>query len=309
MKIQAFFDDRTYTLTYVVFDQVTRDALVIDPVLDYDATILRTWTESVDEVIAYAEKEKLRVHYVLETHAHADHLSGAQRMKEACPKLKIGIGQRITEVQRVFKNVFGLGEDFATDGRQFDVLLQDGNVYEAGSLRVLVIATPGHTPACCTYKIGDALFTGDTIFMPDSGTGRCDFPGGSAVDLYRSIMHKLYTHPDETRVFVGHDYQPQGRQLAYESTIGEEKSNNMALRESMTEQEFVTLRNERDASLRAPALMFQSVQVNITAGHLPLEQPNGILGFRMPINAFELEEISPHITVKCRVPLHESTQN
>ncbi|MFW5740653.1 MAG: MBL fold metallo-hydrolase, partial [Myxococcota bacterium] len=263
MEIKAFYDKRTFTLTYIVYDPESKDAVVIDPVLDYDPASSKTWTESVDEVIHFVNDQKLRVHYVLETHAHADHLSGAQRLKEACPNLKLAIGARITEVQKVFKQVFDLPSDFPTDGRQFDVLLEEGKPIEAGTLKIDTIYTPGHTPACATYKIGDAIFTGDAIFMPDGGTGRCDFPGGSAKDLYESITKRIYTLPDATRLFVGHDYQPGGRELAYETTVGAQKQGNVALDGKTTEADFVAFREKRDASLNAPKLLFQSVQVNV----------------------------------------------
>jgi glyoxylase-like metal-dependent hydrolase (beta-lactamase superfamily II) len=286
MQIQAFFDKRTFTLTYVVYDEQTRDAVVIDPVLDYEPAASKTWTESADEVLAFLEKNELRLHYVLETHAHADHLSGSQHIKKRYPTAKLAVGQRITTVQQTFKEVFGLPEDFPTDGRQFDRLIADGEELEAGSLRIKAIPTPGHTPACLTFQIADAVFTGDALFMPDMGTGRCDFPAGSAEDLYESIVQRLYTLPDETRVFVGHDYQPGGRELAYQSTIGAQKRDNVQLRADTSKDAFVRFRTERDATLSAPKLLFQSVQVNIDAGSLPEPSANEIRYLRIPINVF-----------------------
>lgn len=289
MQVQAFFDERTSTLTYVVYDPETRDAVVVDPVLDYDPAASRTWTESADRVLEFVAGKELRLHYILETHAHADHLSGSQHIKERHPEARIAIGDRITEVQRIFKHVFDLPPDFPTDGRQFDRLLKDGEIVEAGSLRFEVLYTPGHTPACVTYKFDDAIFTGDALFMPDQGTGRCDFPGGSAEAMYASVHDKLYALPDETRVFVGHDYQPGGRDLKYESTIGDEKRCNIQLRAGTTKEEFVRFRTERDATLDAPRLLFQSVQVNVDGGSLPPPHANGIRYLRIPINVFRAE--------------------
>ena len=284
MHIQDFYDARTNTLTYVVHDPQTRDAVIIDPVLDYDPASSRIWRESVDVVLDYVEREQLKVHYVLETHAHADHLSGAQLIKQAHPEATLAIGARITEVQAIFKGVFELPEDFPTDGRQFDKLLEDREVFEAGSLRFEVIFTPGHTPACASYRIEDAVFVGDTVFMPDSGTGRCDFPGGSATDLYDSIQRKLYAMGDDTRIFVGHDYQPGGRPVRHVATVREHKEGNVALPASRSEQDFVTWREARDATLNAPKLLFQSVQVNVDAGHLPKTRY-----LKIPLNAFRPE--------------------
>lgn len=290
--IKSFYDSRTSTLTYVVFDQETRDAVIIDPVLDYDPVGSKIWTESADAVIAFVQEHDLQPHFILETHAHADHLSGAQHLKDQFPYAKLAVGARITEVQKAFKTVFDLPDDFPTDGRQFDVLLEDGQVTTAGSLAFETIFTPGHTPACATYRFGDALFTGDTMFMPDQGTGRCDFPAGSASDLFDSIA-RLYDLPDETRVFVGHDYQPNGRQLAWESTIGMQKRANIQLPQGRSRDEFIAWRNKRDSGLSAPRLLFQSVQVNVDGGHLPRF-------LKVPLNVFrpegdgelELEDVS-----------------
>lgn len=286
MEIKTFFDDRTWTFTYVVWDPETHDAVVIDPVLDYEPQASKTWTESAEEVIDFVKGKELNLHYILETHAHADHLSGSQIIKDAFPEAKIGIGERITEVQAVFKDVFDLPEDFPTDGRQFDLLLEEGESLKAGTIEIDTIYTPGHTPACATYQIDDAVFTGDAMFMPDMGTGRCDFPGGSAGDLYDSIQ-KLYELPDDTRVFVGHDYQPGGREVKWETTIAEQKANNIQLPEGRTKEEFVKFRTERDATLDAPKLLFQSVQVNVDAGKLPDPHENQVRYLRIPINVFK----------------------
>jgi len=196
MEIKTFYDTRTNTFTYVVFDATSKDAVIIDPVLDYEPVGSKVWTESVDEVIKYVRSNEFKLHYIMETHAHADHLSGAQMIKDVFPEAQIAIGKNITVVQQYFKNMFNLAEDFPVDGRQFDRLFDDGEIVEAGSLSFEVIFTPGHTPACATYKFEDAVFTGDAIFMPDGGTGRCDFPAGSAHDLYNSITQRLYTLPD-----------------------------------------------------------------------------------------------------------------
>ncbi len=286
MEIKPFYDSRTNTLTYVVFDPESLDAVVIDPVLDFDAPSGKVWTESVDQVIRFLNDKKLRLHYVLETHAHADHLSGSQRFKDACPNVFVGIGERITDVQKAFKPIFDLSEAFPTDGRQFDKLIKDGERLKAGTLEIEARSTPGHTPACMTYVIGDALFTGDALFMPDQGTGRCDFPGGSAKDLYRSVTQVIYSYPDQTRVFVGHDYQPGGRDLRYETTVGAQKESNIGLKAGFTEDAFVSARSSRDATLSAPKLLFPSVQVNIDAGMLPEPGHHGIRYLRMPLNAF-----------------------
>jgi glyoxylase-like metal-dependent hydrolase (beta-lactamase superfamily II) len=269
MNIEAFFDPRTFTLTYVVSDPETRDALVIDPVLDYDPVGSLVSTESVDRVTEHLRRERLTLRAVLETHAHADHMSGSQVLRARFPGAQVAIGERIREVQGVFKAAFDLGDEFTPDGRQFDRLLADGERFAAGSLEVGVIATPGHTPACVSYHIGDAVFTGDALFMPDYGTGRCDFPRGSAAALYRSVTGRLYALPGSTRVFVGHDYMPGGRALAYASTIEEERRANVQLPADRGEAEFVAFRQARDARLDAPKLLYPSLQVNIRAGHLP----------------------------------------
>jgi glyoxylase-like metal-dependent hydrolase (beta-lactamase superfamily II) len=286
MDIKAFYDDRSSTMTYVVFDADTKDAVVIDPVLDYEPKASKTWTESADAVIDFVKSNSLDLHYILETHAHADHLSGSQIIQEAFPDARIGVGERITEVQKVFKNVFDLPEDFPTDGRQFDLLLREGGDLEAGSLIIETIFTPGHTAACATYKVDDAIFTGDVMFMPDMGTGRCDFPGGSAHDMYNSI-HKLYALPDATRVFVGHDYQPGGRDVQWETTIGEQRERNTQIPAGRSKEEFVKFRSERDATLDAPQLLFQSVQVNVDAGKLPDPSKNEVRYLRIPVNVFK----------------------
>lgn len=285
MQIETFFDPRTYTLTYVVYDEETKDAVVIDPVLDYDPLASATDVESVRKVERFLRETGLKLHYVLETHAHADHLSASQYLKKRFGA-KIGIGEKITVVQETFREIFDLGPDFPVDGSQFDRLFADGEVFDAGSLQIEVIATPGHTPACVTYRIGDAIFTGDALFVEDQGTGRCDFPRGDAAALYHSIHDKLYALPDETRVFVGHDYQPGGRELRYETTIGAEKRKNVQLQGDTSKEEFVALRTSRDATLAPPRLLFPSVQVNVNAGRLPKVRSNGHRYLHVPLNLF-----------------------
>lgn len=281
IQVQPFFDARTYTATFVVFDPATRDAVVIDPVLDYEPVGSFTFTESVDEVTAFVKQKELTLRWVLETHAHADHLSGSQILKRRFGA-GVVIGEQIRVVQETFKGLFGLPA-LATDGSQFDKLVKDGETLRAGSLEIRVIATPGHTPACVTFAIEDALFTGDALFTEDYGTGRCDFPKGSAEDLYESIQ-KLYALPDATRVFVGHDYQPGGRGVRFETTIGESKAKNPQLRQDTSREAFVSMRKARDASLAAPRLLFQSVQVNIDAGRLPKVEGNGQRYLKVPLN-------------------------
>ncbi len=273
-KIQPFYDRATFTLTYVVHDEESRDAVVIDPVLDYDPLSSSVATRSLDEVMGYLTKEKLRVRYVLETHAHADHLSGSQVLRRRFGA-DIGIGARIRDVQKVFKGVFDLPPSFPVDGSQFDRLFEDGEEIAAGTLRIEVVATPGHTPACVSYVIGDAVFTGDALFIEDYGTGRCDFPSGSADALYTSVHDRLYALPDATRVFVGHDYEPGGRALRYETTIGASKAANVQLSAATSREAFVAARTKRDATLAAPRLLYPSVQVNIDAGQLPAPHADG----------------------------------
>lgn len=287
MKVQEFFDKATFTLTYVVWDDATRDAVVIDPVLDYDPASSTVSRESVDKVTAFVERERLNLHYLLETHAHADHLSGSQSLKARFPKAKVAIGARITEVQNVFKDVFDLPESFPCDGSQFDRLLRDGEKLSVGSLEIDVRYTPGHTPACSSYLIQDALFTGDALFMPDYGVGRCDFPAGSAETLYESVTKRLYVLPDSTRVFTGHDYLPNGRALRFESTIGEEKRTNIHLNIETTREAFVKFRTERDKTLSAPRLLLPSVQINVDAGKLPPTHRNGRCYLSIPIREGE----------------------
>ncbi len=282
MQIKSFFDPRTWTLTYVVWDADSCDAIVIDPVLDFEPASGRTWTESADVVAAFLTARGLTLRGILETHAHADHLSGAQVLKERFGA-PVVIGSAITAVQAAFAPVFAKGPEFALDGSQFDRLVGDGEHFIAGTLDVEAIHTPGHTPACMSYRIGDAVFTGDALFMPDSGVGRCDFPAGDATVLYTSVHEKLYGLPDTTRVFVGHDYQPGGREVRCETTIGASKAGNVHLAGDTTPEAFVEFRRARDATLGAPRLLLPSIQVNIDAGRLPPPHANGRRYLMLPV--------------------------
>lgn len=285
MKITHFFDARTWTLTYVVWDEVSRDALIIDPVLDYDPVAVRVFEDSIQQVLAYLTAEGLQLKAILETHAHADHMSGAWRLREATGA-PILIGEKIQQVQDLFAGVFGMQAEMKSEKPFFDRLLADGERIQLGTFTLHAIATPGHTPACMSYQVGDAVFTGDALFMPDFGTGRCDFPNGSAADLWDSIQ-KIYALPDETRVFVGHDYQPNGRPLAFQTTVGESKAKNIQLKGATAREDYVQFRTQRDKTLKLPALIFQSLQVNIRAGKLPEPEANGKRYLKSPLNLFD----------------------
>jgi glyoxylase-like metal-dependent hydrolase (beta-lactamase superfamily II) len=283
MQIKAFYDGgRTFTLSYVVFDPQSKDAVVIDPVLDLDTTPWRTFTDSIDAIERFVTDRSLEVRWILDTHVHADHLSGAAALKERLGA-PMGIGRNITEVQETFKATFNLHSSFPTDGRQFDRLLEDGERLAAGTLEVEVMHTPGHTPACSCFRIGNSVFTGDVIFMPDVGVARCDFPGGSARELYRSVTQKLYTLPDDTRVYTGHDY-PKDREMAFCTTIGECKRSNVDLPGDVDEETFVRRIVERDRELPAPRLLFPSLQMNIRAGSLPEAEANNVVYLKIPLN-------------------------
>ncbi|MES2770257.1 MAG: MBL fold metallo-hydrolase [Bdellovibrionota bacterium] len=283
-QIREFFDKNTWTLTYVLWDEKTRDAIVIDPVLDYDPASSKTTEESAKAVIEFLHLKELKLHFILETHAHADHLSGSQIIKKEFPNAYIAIGEKITKVQEIFKDVFGLPQDFKTDGSQFDRLLKDGEEFSAGSIKIKTIFTPGHTPACASYYIDGNVFVGDALFMPDYGTGRCDFPAGSAVELYQSVHGRIYELPENTKVYTGHDYLPNGRPLKFMATIEEEKKENIQLNAETSLEEFVRFRTERDRTLAVPKLLLPSVQVNIDAGHLPAPAKNGKRYLRIPIS-------------------------
>ena len=283
--IQAFFDNDTNTVSYLVSDPASSESAIIDSVLDYDQASGQTSTASADAVIAAVREQGREVSLILETHVHADHLSAAPYIQEQIGG-KIGIGAHITEVQETFGKVFNEGTAFERDGSQFDLLLSDGDELTIGSLPLSVIHTPGHTPACLSYVIGDAVFVGDTIFMPDFGTARTDFPGGSAEDLYRSIQ-RLFELPDETRVFTAHDYKAPGREdFAWESTIGEQKARNVHVGNGQDMATFVQMREERDAKLGMPRLILPSVQVNMRGGEMPPAEENGQRYLKIPVNGF-----------------------
>lgn len=281
MHVHTIFHKDTSTLTYVVFDEGSRDAVVIDPVLDFDPNWSRTTSVSALEVATFIREKALRLHWVLETHAHADHMSGSQLFKQWFDA-RVAIADRIRTVQAIFAPI--LDADLPTDGRPFDRLLGDHEVLEAGTLRITSLATPGHTPACSTYRVEDVAFTGDALFMPDSGVGRCDFPGGDADQLYTSVHERLFNLPDATRVFVGHDYQPGGRAVAFETTIGASKASNIHLRAETSRADFVAFRRGRDATLAAPRLLFPGIQVNVRAGQLPPPRANGRRFLSIPLD-------------------------
>ena len=282
ISIQSFFDTTTGTVSYVVTDAASRRAAIIDPVLDYDSKSGHTSTKSADALLDYVRANEITVEWILETHAHADHLSGAHYVQEQVGG-KIAIGERIREVQATFKQLYNLGPAFLPDGNQFDHLFKDGEVFHIGDVKATALWVPGHTPADLAYVIEDAVFTGDTLFMPDVGTARADFPGGNALTLYRSI-HRLLELPSETRVFVCHDYPPEGRDAAWETTVAEQRASNIHVRDGVSEDEFVALRNARDATLEMPTLILPSIQVNIRAGQLPPAEDNGVAYLRIPLN-------------------------
>jgi glyoxylase-like metal-dependent hydrolase (beta-lactamase superfamily II) len=256
--------------------------VIIDPVLDYDKGSSRVGYQFADDLVNFLKAENLNLHYIIETHVHADHMSSAQYLKSKFPTAKTAISTKITTVQKTFSEIYNF-TDLPTDGSQFDCLFSDGDEIKAGSLSLKVIHTPGHTPTCMSILIGDCLFTGDSLFIPDFGTGRCDFPNGSAEELFLSVSNKLYILPDDTRVFVGHDYQPNGRELRSETSISESKNDNIQLTALTTKDEFVEFRTERDKQLSAPALLLPSIQVNIQAGHLPKLETNGVRYLKIPI--------------------------
>ncbi|MEZ5921643.1 MAG: MBL fold metallo-hydrolase [Parvularculaceae bacterium] len=282
--IKTFFDEPTFTATHVVSDPETKKAAIIDSVLDYDAAAARTNTKAADVVIDYVKEQGLEIEWILETHVHADHLSAAPYLKQKLGG-KTAIGANITTVQNVFGDIFNAEKEFARDGRQFDALFEDGATFKIGTIDAKVIHTPGHTPACVTYVIGDAAFVGDTLFMPDFGTARCDFPGGDAATLYQSIQ-KLFELPDETRLFLCHDYKAPGRDAyAWETTIGAEREKNIHVGGGAAEDEFVKMRTTRDATLSMPKLILPSVQVNMRGGDLPPPDENGVRYLKLPLNA------------------------
>lgn len=282
--VLPFFHADSNTWTYLVSDPSTKEAAIIDPVLDFDPKSGRTSTTSAQAVLAAVKELGLRVRWIIETHAHADHLSAGHWLKPHLPDAVLAIGEGIRKVQKTFRPVFNLGEHFAVDGSQFDHLFTDGERFAVGVLEGSVIPVPGHTNDSVAYLVGDALFTGDSLFMPDGGTARCDFPGGDAATLYQSIQ-RLYALPEDTRVFVCHDYGPDGREVRCETTIGEQRRSNIHVREGVDEASFVELRNARDATLSMPTLILPAVQVNIRAGALPEPETNGVRYLKLPIDA------------------------
>lgn len=281
-EVAAFLHADSNTWSYVASDPATRMAAIIDPVLDFDAKSGRTGTASAQALLDHAHLNSLDVRWLLETHAHADHLSAAHWLKPQLPQATLAIGAGIRGVQATFRPLFNA--DFAIDGSQFDRLLADGDSFDVGNCASRVVAVPGHTPDSVAYLIGDALFTGDSLFMPDGGSARCDFPGGDAAQLYRSIQRLFTTLPDDTRVFVCHDYGPGGRALAHETTLGEQQRSNIHLRDGIDEATFVATRTARDATLPVPALLLPALQVNLRGGALPEPEGNGIRYLRIPLD-------------------------
>lgn len=282
--VKAFFDEDTYTVSYIVKDPQSNMCAIIDSVLDYDAASGRTNTQSADDIISYIKQHELKVEWILETHVHADHLSAAPYLQQELGG-KTAIGSEITTVQNVFGKIFNAGTEFERDGSQFDVLFSDNEAFQIGSLEGNALHTPGHTPACMTYVIGDAAFVGDTLFMPDFGTARTDFPGGDARILYKSI-HRVLSLPPETRLFMCHDYKAPGRdEYRWETTVAEEHAHNIHVNDQVSEDDFVKMREERDAKLGMPKLILPSVQINMRAGQMPPAEDNGQQYIKIPINA------------------------
>ncbi len=284
-EVAGFYDPDTATISYVVKDPASKSCAVIDSVMDIDYAAGRITFASADQLIDYITANDLSLEWLIETHAHADHLSAAPYIQGKLGG-KIGIGSEITTVQEVFGKVFNEGTEFRRDGSQFDRLFVDGDTYQIGTMRAFVMATPGHTPACMTHVIGDAAFVGDTLFMPDGGTARADFPGGDARVLFKSIRKVLETLPAKTRLFMCHDYGPNGRDVKWETTVADERTHNIHVRDGVTEEEFVTMREARDKTLGMPRLILPSLQVNIRAGHLPEPDSSGRRFLKLPLDAF-----------------------
>lgn len=282
-QVHGIFDPATWTVTYVVHNGPGSSCAIVDSVLDYDPKSGRTRTTTADKLIAYVREQQLRVEWILETHAHADHLTAAAYLRRELGG-RVAIGNRITAVQKVFKDIFNLGPEFREDGSQFDVLLQDEEEFSIGDLRAKVMAVPGHTPACVAYQVGDAVFVGDTLFMPDVGTARCDFPGGDARVLYTSVR-TLLRLPPQTRLFMCHDYPPNNRPVTFATTVAEQRAKNIHVHDGVSESEFVRMRTQRDATLEMPVLILPAVQVNIRAGDMPPRESNGTAYLKIPLNA------------------------
>ncbi len=281
-QVQAFFDPATWTVSYVVFDHAGGHCAIVDSVLDYDPKSGRTSTKSADALMAFVKEQALTVQWILETHAHADHLSAAHYLRKKLGG-QIAIGAAITDVQNVFKGVFNLEPEFHPDGRQFDHLFQPDEVFAIGDLRAQALSVPGHTPACMAYQVSDAVFVGDTLFMPDVGTARCDFPGGNAHQLYASVR-KLLALPGDIRLYMCHDYPPEGREARWVSTVAEQRASNIHVHDGVSEDAFVAMRSRRDAGLAMPTLILPSVQVNIRAGAMPPAEADGRVYLKVPVN-------------------------
>lgn len=281
--IKDFFDPETWTYTYVVYEHEGSPCVIIDSVLNYDPKSGRTTTKSADEVIAFVTANQLQVSWILETHAHADHLTAAPYLQSHLGG-KLVIGDHITNVQSVFKGIFNLDDRFKADGKQFDYLLKEGESLQFGNLSLKALFVPGHTPACMAYEIGEAIFVGDTLFMPDVGTARCDFPGGDAKMLYRSIQ-KILSYPGRTKLYMCHDYPPNNRSATGMSTVADEKADNIHVHDGISEEQFVQMRTARDKTLDMPTLILPSIQVNIRAGHFPEPDSNGVAYLKIPLNA------------------------
>jgi glyoxylase-like metal-dependent hydrolase (beta-lactamase superfamily II) len=282
VDVKGFFDRETGTVSYVVGDPATRRAAVVDSLLSFDPKSGRTSTACADAIVTFVREAGLTVDWLLETHVHADHLSALPYLKRQVGG-RTGIGANLPAVQKAFKDIFNVERDFHLDGRQFDHLFDDDETFQVGTIPSRVLLTPGHTPACVSYLIGDAVFVGDTLFMPDSGTARCDFPGGDAPTLYRSVQ-RLFGLPPETRMFICHDYQPGGRPPAFETTVAEQRTRNIHINDAIAEEEFVALRTARDRTLNMPVLILPSVQVNIRAGEMPPAEDNGVTYLKIPVN-------------------------
>jgi len=282
-QVHGIFDPATWTVTYVVYEKPGAACAIIDSVLDYDPKSGRTSHRSADQVIEFVKAKDLKLAWILETHAHADHLTAAPYLKQALGG-QTAIGDHISGVQKVFKGIFNMEAEFKVDGSQFDHLFQDGESFQVGALTGHVIYVPGHTPACVAYQIGDAVFVGDTMFMPDVGTARCDFPGGDAKTLFASVQ-KILSLPPETRLFMCHDYPPNNRPIAFETTVAEQKAKNIHVHDGISEEAFVAMRTQRDATLEMPVLILPAVQINIRAGELPPKEDNGIAYAKIPLNA------------------------
>ena len=285
LHIKGFFDDQTSTISYVVHDNIEKKCAVIDSVLDFDYSSGDIDYVNADKIISYVDQNKLNVEWLIETHVHADHLSASPYIQKKLGG-KIGISEKISDIQNIFGKTFNAGTEFQRDGSQFDKLFKDNDEYKIGNINCKVINTPGHTPACTAHVIGNSIFVGDTLFMPDLGSARADFPGGDARQLYRSIQ-KILSYPDEARIFVCHDYPPSSREVKWSTTVGEQKENNVHVKTSILEDEFVKIREARDKTLNMPKLIIPSIQVNMRAGNLPPPEDNGSVYIKVPINSIK----------------------